>query len=454
MRALAARSDFGWLVLTAIAALAAMHTIFDWAAIIASGAPIGYGEGAVAHAGQLLARGRDPYGLEPAGTFVSANYPPLAYAVEAIGATLGPFTALRVVNVTACVAIATVATLHARGSRFAAIAIGGSFLALYPVAVWGGSARVDPLAVALTAFSVVTASADPRRATIAGVLGALALAAKPTAALPLLTVLAYLAWRERPIAIRFGVALAASSLLVLAVMLLRFDGAGLWLHLVVHNALAFDVRNLLFLALLATVLMGAYVGGAMYVADGRMRAYLLGAAAVILLGGHEGATVNYLFDLAAASCVALAPMATRLPGRIPAVFAAQLVATLFLVTFGPLAPLDLAAYSARVETARTLGAGPVYAEDSGVLIASGIEPVIDDPYLWARLVALGVRSDDVTPRIRAAEFAAIVSFVPLDQLEGAPLFEQQLWPPPLVAAVLDRYRLDRRAGTLWIYVPR
>ena len=130
------------------------------------------------------------------------------------------------------------------------------------------------------------------------------------------------------------------------------------------------------------------------------------------------------------------------------------MATLFLVTFGPLAPLDLAAYSARVETARTLGAGPVYAEDSGVLIASGIEPVIDDPYLWARLVALGVRSDDVTPRIRAAEFAAVVSFVPLDQLEGAPLFEQQLWPPPLVAAVLDRYRLDRRAGTLWIYVPR
>src|SRR5438132_307775 len=185
MRALAARSDLGWLVLTAIAALAAMHTIFDWAAIIASDAPIGYGEGAVAHAGQLLARGRDPYGLEPAGTFVSANYPPLAYAVEAIGATLGPFTALRVVNVTACVAIATVATLRARGSRLAAIAIGGSFLALYPVAVWGGSARVDPLAVALTAFSVVTASADPRRATIAGVLAALALAAQPTARRPL-----------------------------------------------------------------------------------------------------------------------------------------------------------------------------------------------------------------------------------------------------------------------------
>src|SRR2546425_13360837 len=155
MRALAARSDLGWLVLTAIAALAAMHTIFDWVTIIASGAPIGYGEGAVAHAGQLLARSRDPYGLEPAGTFVSANYPPLAYAVEAIGAALGPFTALRVVNVTACVAIPTVARLRARGSRFPAIAIGGSFLVLYPVAVWAGSARFGPSALSHSAVSGV-----------------------------------------------------------------------------------------------------------------------------------------------------------------------------------------------------------------------------------------------------------------------------------------------------------
>jgi hypothetical protein len=130
------------------------------------------------------------------------------------------------------------------------------------------------------------------------------------------------------------------------------------------------------------------------------------------------------------------------------------VATLFLVTLGPLAPPDLAVHSARVETARTLPAGPVYAEDSGILIASGIEPVIDDPYVWARLVALGVRRDEVTSQIRAADFAAVVADVALDQLEMAPLFQQQRWPPELVRAVLDRYRLERRAGTLWIYVPR
>ena len=49
---------------------------------------------------------------------------------------------------------------------------------------------------------------------------------------------------------------------------------------------------------------------------------------------------------------------------------------------------------------------------------------------------------------------AIASDVELDRLDAAPLFEQQRWPPQLAAAVRERYRLERHAGTLWIYVPR
>ena len=37
---------------------------------------------------------------------------------------------------------------------------------------------------------------------------------------------------------------------------------------------------------------------------------------------------------------------------------------------------------------------------------------------------------------------------------GAPAYERQRWAEPLVRAVLDRYRLDAHAGSLWIYVPR
>jgi hypothetical protein len=271
---------------------------------------------------------------------------------------------------------------------------------------------------------------------------------------PLAIVLAYFLWRERQVALRFGAALVVASLAVLMVVLARFDGAGLWKHLVVYNSFPYDIRNPVLLVVLGLVLIGSFVVFAGLVADGRMRAYLVGAIAVVALGGHEGATINYLLDLAAASCLALAPTIAMRSGRAPALFAAQLVATLLLSTIGPFAPPAQAVLVARADAARTLPAGPIYAEDSGPLIAAGIEPVIDDSYVWARLVALSARVDDVTPRVRSGGFAAVVADVPLDKLADAAHFEQQRWPADLVSAVLDHYRLDRHEGTLWIYVPR
>ena len=443
-----------WLFLGAIALIAAGHTLIDWVAVVASGVSTGYGEGAVAHAGQIVARGGDPYAAEAAGTFVSANYPPLAYVIEALGASLGPFTALRIANIVALCAVAALAAWRARATPVVAAALGLSFLALFPVAAWGSGARVDPLAVAFTAFAVVTASADPRRAALAGLFAALAIAAKPTAAVPLAIVLAYFLWRERQVALRFGAALVVASVAVLMVVLARFDAAGLWKHLVVYNSFPYDLRNPVLLLVLGLVLIGSFVVFAGLVADGRMHAYLVGALAVVALGGHEGATINYLLDLSAASCLALAPMIATRSGRAPALFAAQLVATLLLSTIGPFAPPAQAILAARADAARTLPAGPIYAEDSGPLVAAGIEPLIDDSYVWARLVALGARVDDVTPRVRSGAFAAVVADVPLDKLADASHFEQQRWPADLTAAVLERYRLDRHEGTLWIYVPR
>ena len=454
MTRLVTAANAPWLFLAAVALLTAGHTLIDWITVVASGVSTGYGEGAVAHAGQIVARGGDAYAAEAAGTFVSANYPPLAYVVEALGASLGPFTALRIANVVALCAVAALVAWRARAIPLVAVALGASFLALFPVAAWGSGARVDPLAVAFTAFAVVTASTDPRRAALAGLCAALAIAAKPTAVVPLAVVLAYLLWRERSVALRFGASLVVASLAVLVVVLLRFDAAGLWKHLVLYNSFPYDIRNPVLLVVLGLVLIGSFVVFAALVADGRMRAYLVGALAVVALGGHEGATINYLLDLAAASSLALAPTIATRSGRAPALFAAQLVATLFLATIGPFAPPAQAILVARADAAKTLPAGPIYAEDSGPLIAAGIEPVIDDSYVWARLVALGVRVDDVTPRVRSGGFAAVVADVPLDKLAESAHFEQQRWPADLAAAVLERYRLDRHEGTLWIYVPR
>lgn len=92
----------------------ASRNIVDWLRILLSGLPIGYGEAAVVHAGQLLARGEDPYALR-SPDFVSANYPPLGYVLVALGLPLGPVTGLRLANILAACAVAAVTFRSARG---------------------------------------------------------------------------------------------------------------------------------------------------------------------------------------------------------------------------------------------------------------------------------------------------------------------------------------------------
>jgi hypothetical protein len=126
-----------------------------------------------------------------------------------------------------------------------------------------------------------------------------------------------------------------------------------------------------------------------------------------------------------------------------------------LVTLGPFAGPSLSVERARIDVASAVAqTGPLYAEDSGVLIAAGVEPVVDDPYVWARLVALGELGDGVTPRVNERRFAAILSDVDLERIDQASHVEQQRWPGLLVSAVRERYRLERHEATLWVYVPR
>ena len=98
-------TGYRWLIPAVIAVALAGRDFASWVTTASSGLSLSYGEGAVLHAGQILARGGDPYAAGQAG-FVSANYPPLAYAVVALGLPLGPFVALRVANILAAIAIA------------------------------------------------------------------------------------------------------------------------------------------------------------------------------------------------------------------------------------------------------------------------------------------------------------------------------------------------------------
>lgn len=447
-------TGYRWLIPAVIAVALAGRDLLSWVTTASSGLSLAYGEGAVLHAGQILARGGDPYAVGPAG-FVSANYPPLAYAVVALGLPLGPFVALRIANILAAVVIAALIGWRARADRALAITLGASFLAVYPVGLWTGQHRVDLLSVAFSAGAIVALGSGRAGPALFGILGAAAILAKPTAAVPLAAVVAYLIWHDRRVAVRAIAAVVLATGAGLAVVLLRSDPAGLVEHLAVNNGLPYDWRNPAFLLVVAVLMLGAFLIPAAAGAGGTMRAYLAGAVGVVLLGGHEGATVNYLLDLCAASLLAFSPLAPRWRRIAPALVSGQLLATIALTTIGPFTLPDPTAGVARAALVSALPAGGRYhVEDSGPLLAAGLEPYVDDSYVWARLVALGQRQDDVTPQVEARAFTAIVSDVPLASIDAASEIERQRWPAKLVEAVLRNYRLDASTPGGYRYVPR
>jgi hypothetical protein len=223
---------------------------------------------------------------------------------------------------------------------------------------------------------------------------------------------------------------------------------------VARNALSFSLDAVIQLALVAVLCLGAFVVLAATHADARVRAYLVGAAAVVVLGAREGATINYLLDLGAASAIALAGRAPMLRSPIPVVLAAQLA--IGAVVFQPFATnastgawRDPARAAALADLPRL---GPYLAEDSGLLLANRLDPDVDDLFLWARLVARGAMRDEVTSRVREGSFPFILSDVDLAALDRAPAFERQRWIEPLVSAVLARYELERTDRGVYRYV--
>jgi len=110
----------------------------------------------------------------------------------------------------------------------------------------------------------------------------------------------------------------------------------------------------------------------------------------------------------------------------------------------------------RAVAAALAGDEVILAEDSGLLIASGHRVVVDDLFLWSRLVARGtIDPVPLLDDVRSARFTAIVSEVELGRLADAPAYERARWEPSLVQAIAVRYRLvSRLPGGLFVYRPR
>jgi hypothetical protein len=198
---------------------------------------------------------------------------------------------------------------------------------------------------------------------------------------------------------------------------------------------------------------------------GAIGAYLVGAVSVLFLGGREGATVNYFLDLSAGLALAAATIAPRLSlgVRYPVASVAQLAIGFVLLNPFPTTPSLLSptgkwADPSFVAYMRDFVPGTVLAEDSGLLVATGREPIVDDLFLWSRNYASGksfLEGPRLLEAVRGGLFDAIVSEVELARLDVAPGYERQRWHPDLVAAVIERYQppMHRTYGLCPAFVP-
>lgn len=452
-------------MLAVVAGALALLGLARWGSALSSGLPILYGEGPVAHAAILFRQGneyRDSTGA------VAANYPPLFLALASTGE---PLRTGRAVTILSTLAVSVLIAWRARpAGRGAGVGLGLTWLALAPVAIWGAAVKPDMLAVALALVGVVALEHGVRSgertggsALIGGALLAVAVWAKPTAALPAVAVIGWSLIRARPAGVRAFVG-AAAVVVLEAADAVAIGVPDLWRHVVVWNQLPWSGEQALLLAVLGAGTVGILVVVA--VLAGALRgialAYVAGAAAVALLGGREGATINYLLDLGAAALFALAaaPAVSLRSAGAPAALTAQIVLGAALLAPYQTLPGRTVSTGAwgrpeRAEAVRALGPGDHLVEDSGLLIAEGRSPVIDDLFLWSRLAASGlIDPAPLVARVRDGSLASVVSETDLARVDAAPAYERARWDPTLVSAILDRYRLDRTTDSLWIYRPR
>ena len=449
-----------WAAYACAAGVVSAFALLAWARALALAGPVLYGEGAVAHAA-LLARTLDTYRDPVGAAFTAANYPPLYVTLASVG---DPFVTGRVLSIVATLAVAGLVAWRAREAPpLVRAALAAGWLALVPVAIWGPAVKPDLLALALTVAAVIML--ERRRAGLAAALLVLAIAAKPTAILPALVLLGWIVARDRALLRPFAV-FGAIALAVAGIACIPFGYDGLWRHVVGYNALPWTAEQAALLAFVAVAVEVALLGGGLATRGfaGPIGAYAVAAVGVVVLGGREGATINYVLDLGAAASLALASRGRDL-ARTPLYPVAAIVNLVIAVAlFDPLGIVPGRTAStgswgdgSRITAAKEALAGDetILAEDSGLLIATGHRVAVDDLFLWSRLVANGtIDPSPVLGGVEAARFTAIVSEVELSRLGDAAAYERSRWDPALVRAVDERYRLAARVGGLFVYRPR
>jgi hypothetical protein len=259
---------------------------------------------------------------------------------------------------------------------------------------------------------------------------------------------------------------AAVAVVAAAVTVYLDSVPDVWRHVVTWNALSWSLDQAVSVAIIGVLVIGVPLGIAAFArgVGGARAAYLVGALAILVLSGREGATINYLLDLTVATALSLSAVAPRLRPNalIPLAVLAQLVVGTLVLDPLRVVPGRVPTTGAWSDQLRggTISVsfhvdGRYLVEDSGLLVSRGIAPVVDDLFLWSRLVERGtIDANPIVNQVQQGRIDTVIAQADLEHLDAAPGFERQRWTPVLVQAVLERYRLAQQVGDLWIYVPR
>lgn len=447
MRALVA-----WSVYAVVAGALAVVVVWNWIWAVTLRGPVLYGEGAVAHAA-ILARDRLEYVIgarygDVSPIFTAANYPPLYFHLAGIGDD--PFVTGRVLSIAATLLVAGAIAWTARsGGWLIAGALALAWLGSVPLMSWGLAVKPDLVALALTVGATLALARARPLPLVAGILVGLAVMAKPTALLPGFAFMVFVARRDRLGAISgllggLGAAVAVAAVTHGPDKLFK-------LHVIDWNALPWRFELAAPLVVIALLVLAVPIATVVITraGSGAIGAYLVGAVGVLLLGGREGATVNYFLDLSTALALAAATIAPRLSLGLgyPMASIAQLALGVVLLNPFPTTPSLLAPTGkwgdpSTVAYVRDFVPGTVLAEDSGLLVANDREPLVDDLFLWSRIYASAQSFREgpaLIQAVRSGRFDAIVSEVDLERIDSGPGYERQRWHPDLVTAVLERY---------------
>ncbi len=450
------RASRAWWAYAVVAAVFAAASVGHWLWALAMDGPVLYGEGAVAHAA-ILARDHLEYTFtarygDVTPIFTAANYPPLYFHLAAVS---DPFIAGRIASIVASLCVAGAIAWHARQAGPAVAAtLGLAWLGSIPVMQWGPALKPDAVALALTVGAVLALGRDRPLHSFSGALVGLAAMAKPTALVPAAVLFVVVARRDPLAALRALVAGLAASLVV--ALLTEGPSKAVYVHVFDWNALPWRVELLVGLVIVAILVLAvpSVTMIAMRPSETAVGAYIVAGVGMLLLGGREGATVNYFLDLSAALALGAATVASRLAlGRAyPLASLCQLVIGAALLNPFPslpslLQPTGKWSDPSRVALVRDLP-GTLLVEDSGLLVANGREPIVDDLFLWSRVYASGrffLEGQRLLAAVRAGTFDAVVSEVELERIDAGPGYERQRWHPDLITAVLDRYQMQGRA---------